>query len=408
MQQLSLSEFNSLLKAAIKDHLEPSYWIVAEIGELNHHSSGHCYLTLVEKKGQKVLAKIRATIWSFTFSNIQTTFFRVTGMPLEAGMTVLLNAVPEFHEVYGLSLNVREIDPNYTLGERERARQETIAKLEREGLLELNKQIPLPTVAQKIAVISSATAAGFGDFTNQLENNPYGYKAQLKLYSATMQGDAAAESIMTAITSIEASGQEFDLLVIIRGGGAKTDLDCFDDYELCKKIAECRLPVVTGIGHERDETIADMVANTRLKTPTAVAEFILSAMLHFESEMQLMLERITRVSIELINWEKNSLTQLMSDIPSRVSQRLLHSRFRLESFERIIERRPKEIIDHSKLNLKMMAKLIDNSSLDKALSRGFTVTKVNGKYLKDETSINPGDKIETQYSQGTFTSTVDG
>ena len=351
--------------------MKPSYWIVAEIGELNMHRNGHCYLELVEKENKQIKSKIRATIWSYTFSGIHNFFINTTGTPLAAGMKILLNASLEYHEVYGLSLNVKDIDPNFTLGEREKNRQETIQRLEKEGFLQLNKKMALPLVAQKIAIISAEGAAGYGDFMKQFHQNPYGYSATFQLFNATLQGNRAAESLITALELIDPSA--FDLVVVIRGGGAKMDLDCFDDYELCVAFAEADVPIVTGIGHERDQTILDLVAHTSLKTPTAVAEFLISGMMQFEQSLLELNQRI-------VNSAKNYLQ---------------NTQLKVDRFNEILKKRPPEILKWEKRNLTSLESFIRSSDPKNILKKGFTMTKLNGKYLNPKIKVKTGDHLET-------------
>jgi exodeoxyribonuclease VII large subunit len=276
MEHLSLYELNKKISEALANNLEPSYWVVAEIGQIQTNRKGHCYLELVEKEDDQIKAKTRATIWSYTYRNLSTWFEGITGQSLKAGMKILFNATIQYHEIYGFSLNIRDIDAQYTLGERAKKRQEIIERLREDGVFEMNKELRLPTVPQNIAVISSETAAGFGDFMDQIVGNDYGYEVEIELFNAVMQGEEAASSIIDAMHQVFENIGNYDLLVIIRGGGATLDLDCFDNYDLGSHVAQFPIPVITGIGHERDETITDMVAHTKMKTPTAVAEFIIS------------------------------------------------------------------------------------------------------------------------------------
>jgi exodeoxyribonuclease VII large subunit len=275
--QLSLSELNSLVKETIQVAFPEQVWVVAEISELKVNRNGHCYLELVEKDqdSEEITARAKATIWSWQFRFIQPYFETSTGQTLSAGLRVLVSVTVEFHEVYGFSLNIKDIDPTYTLGDMARKRMEIIRRLTDEGVIDMNKEIPIPDIPSRIAVISSPTAAGYEDFINQLANNQSEYRFYTKLFPATMQGNDAPGSIMAALDFVFEFEHLFDVAVIIRGGGSQLDLSCFDDYELALNIAQFPLPVLTGIGHEKDDTIADLVANTRLKTPTAVAEFLI-------------------------------------------------------------------------------------------------------------------------------------
>ena len=279
MIPLSVVQLTSTIQQVLEKELEPLIWVVGELADFRQAPQGHVYFELLEKEGNQVQAKIRANLWQFTFRTVAAKFESVTGTTLKSGMKVLAQVSVTYHPVYGLSLNVKDIDPSFSLGERARIRQETVNRLTQEGKLRSNAQVQLPLVIQRIAVISSSTAAGYGDFINQIDGNPSGYKIYHRLFPSLMQGNEAVPQLLAAMDHVakQAAKLHLDALVIIRGGGAQLDLDCFDDYTLGLKIAEFPLPVFTGIGHERDETIADLVAHTRLKTPTAVAEFILSS-----------------------------------------------------------------------------------------------------------------------------------
>ena len=256
----TLSELNTAIKATLELAFPEMVWVVAEISEIRHNSKGHCYLELVEREEEETLAQIRANIWAYTFRNLASKFEKATGESLKQGMKVLLQVTVTFHEVYGLSLNVKDIDPTYSLGELAKKKREVIARLTKEGLINLNKQIHLSLVPQRIAVISSETAAGYGDFINHLDDNPYGYKIFYTLYQSLMQGQEAEASIIAALKQIREHIKLHDAVVIIRGGGSQIDLSCFDTYSLAVEVAKFPLPVITGIGHERDDTVVDLVA----------------------------------------------------------------------------------------------------------------------------------------------------
>src|SRR5208283_3896422 len=253
----SLYELNTAIKHAISSALSEACWVTAEIAELKCNQRGHCYLELVEKDEDKTIAQTKATIWAYEYRKLSHKFQAATNESIRPGMKIMFLAVVNFHEVYGLSLNIRDIDPTYTLGEMARKRKEVIERLRKEGLLELNKGLHLPLVPQRIAVISSPTAAGYGDFFNQLDTNPYGYKFVHVLFPAMVQGHEAEGSIVAALLKIKKYRHLFDVAVIIRGGGSAVDLSCFDNYALASQIAGCPIPVITGIGHEKDDTVAD-------------------------------------------------------------------------------------------------------------------------------------------------------
>lgn len=397
MQYLSLLELNQKIKATLDGNLAPSYWVVAEIGEIRTHQSGHCYLELVEKSEDKVVAKSRATIWAYTYRNLSVWFEGMTGQSLKKGLQILCNATVQYHELYGLSLNIRDIDANFTIGERARRRQEIIDRLEAEGVLGLNKELTLPQVAQRIAVISSPTAAGYGDFVNQLENNKQGFRVGLRLFKAKMQGAEAAASIVNALLAINNNLQKFDLVVIIRGGGSQIDLDCFDDYELALHIAQFPLPVLTGIGHERDETIADLVAHTRLKTPTAVAEFLIGGMAAFEERLDFLFSRLYQLTHEALKYHRQTLNVLAQRL-ANFSLRILSSGDRrISLFEGELKFAVQNQVNHEARRLEVLEKALHLLDPEKAFQRGYTITTLRGKPIKEQ-KVMPGDTIET-YSQ---------
>ncbi|AWW29249.1 exodeoxyribonuclease VII large subunit [Echinicola strongylocentroti] len=426
---LSLLELNHQIQQALDTQLNPSYWVIAEIGELRDSPRGHAYLELVEKTDRQVLAKIRANIWSYTYRGISSRFSSITGQTLKAGMKVLAQVSVQFHEVYGLSLNIKDIDPNFTLGEKARKRQETIDMLTKEGLINLNKQFILPQVPQRIAVISSANAAGFGDFINQVDHNREGFKVHWKLYQATMQGDQAAASMILAVEQVEMAHQiePFDLLVIIRGGGAQLDLDCFDDYALARTIANTTLPVVTGIGHERDESIADMVAHTKMKTPTAVAEFILGGFREFEDLLEKHFKQLERNAAFHLQKEDRKMTQyghllkslflnqknreqertnlLQYRINSLTDQTIKLRSHQLENLEGMFKKGVQGLLQQQKSKMENLEK--DLLRLDPAtfFNKGYTRSEINGVPISIANPKN-GDTMMTYGAKKTIQSTI--
>jgi len=406
VQQYTLSEFNEFIKKVLKDNLAPSYWIVAEIGEMNVNQKGHCYLELVEKKEDYIVAKNRATIWSYTFAKLNNWFTERTGTPLQSGMNVLINAALQYHEVYGLSINIKDIDPNFTIGERELKKQETIKKLELDGIIDMNKSVSLPLVPQNIAVISSETAAGFGDFTHHLKNNSFGYNVSTQLYNATMQGDTASKSIISALHQIYRDENKYDLVVIIRGGGAQTDLDCFDDYNLCAHLAQFPLPIVTGIGHERDNTIADIVANTKMKTPTAVAEFILNGMANYETSINDAYERIANLSTDVLFNAKEVLNELNFSIQLNLQKQIQQLAKSLDKIQNIIDTKPTQVIESNINRLSILEQTINSYNPDLILKKGFSITMINGKVLSKPITPKKGDLVKTTSKNHTFVSTI--
>ncbi|MFN3800595.1 exodeoxyribonuclease VII large subunit [Belliella pelovolcani] len=428
-QAISLLELNQIIKGTLEQQLAPNYWIVAEIGELKMAAQGHAYLELVEKSGNQVRAKIRANIWQYSFRTIAGRFQATTGQALKVGMKILALATVTFHELYGLSLNIKDIDPNFTLGERARIRQEIIDRLTHQGMMEMNKRFELPLVPQKVAVISSQSAAGYGDFIQQLQTNRYGYSVHHRLFQATLQGEGAAKTIIYALDQIEELSQElgFNLVVIIRGGGAQMDLDCFDDYDLAMAIAKFPIPIITGIGHERDETIADLVAHTKVKTPTAVAEFILSGFMDFEEQVLSSMRQIERYTKQILQWEDRKLIDSESKLKNISRQQLLRAsetlsmkiaqiksiasnqvNFNSYQIEKLALNLKKESISviNSQLkkidNLERSIKNLDPASFFK---KGYTRSEVLGKPIHLQ-EIQAGDEMITYTNKQQINSTI--
>lgn len=331
-KQHSLFELQTRVKSSLEDSFSLPVWVIAEISEMTVNRSGHCYLDLVETEQgtDQVIARCRATIWSYTFRMLRPYFETTTGQTFSEGLKVLLQAKVEYHEVYGLSLNIRDIDPVYTLGDLARQRRDIIRRLQEDGVFEMNKELELPVIPQRIAVISSPTAAGLQDFLDQLHNNQHQFVFYTKLFPAVMQGSEAPRSIMDALERIYEYEDLFDAVVIIRGGGAQLDLACFDQYELAFHVAQFPLPVITGIGHDKDDTVVDLVAHTRMKTPTAVAEFLIAGALRFSQELkELELQFIDLISGQLDSG-KSRLNEAAGQLNVLVNKMIVTQQNRLE------------------------------------------------------------------------------
>ena len=384
MTHLSVSQLTEQIRYTLESTLEPLYWVVGELADFRQAPQGHVYFELVEKQGNQIQAKIRANLWQFTYRSVAAKFESVTGTSLKNGMKVLAQVAVTYHQVYGLSINVKDIDPSFSLGERARLRQETIDRLTREGLLRLNGRFELPAVVQKIAIISSPSAAGYGDFINQIQNNTYGYHIYHRLFPSQMQGNEAVNGLIQALKRIkdESDSLNPDAVIIIRGGGAQLDLDCFDEYRLAAEIANFPLPVFTGIGHERDETVADLVAHTRLKTPTAVAEFLLAGFREFEENLGLMLQRLDRATRNTLREEENKIHQY-----SLRTKSLAGNRLNLESQK--VNTVNNRIIQAGKNLCKIQFLALDN--LEK------TLRKASGSFLQSQNENL--SKIELQLRQ---------
>ncbi len=300
--RLTLYELNLRIRDSLQEAFPGPVWVVAEISEMKVNRSGHCYLELIEKEEStdEIRARAKAIIWSYSFRMLKPWFETTTGQPFTEGIRILAEANVEYHPAYGLSLSIRDMDPAYTMGDLALRRREVLRQLEEAGVLTMNRELPLPLVPQRIAVISSATAAGYGDFVKQLEENPYGFRFGHTLFEAWMQGAEAVSSIVQALDRIYRKEKEFDAVAIIRGGGAQADLTCFDHFDLANAVAQFPLPVITGIGHEKDETITDLVAHTRQKTPTAVAGFFISGMLRFRDLLNDLSGRLSNAGHEIM------------------------------------------------------------------------------------------------------------
>ncbi len=428
MDHLSLKELTGLIKTCIEKNLSSSYWVAAEISEIRINQKGHCYLELVEKENDEILAKIRATIWSYTYRNLSGWFETLTGESLKPGIKILSNVLISYHEIFGLSLNIRDIDPNYTLGERARRRQEIIAKLKEDGIFEMNRELPLPLVPQNVAIIASPTSAGYQDFVDHLRFNSYNYRFRFSLFQAIMQGKEAEKSIINALLEVNKTIKDHDVLVIIRGGGATLDLDCFDTYDLASYIAQFPLPVITGIGHERDETITDLVANTKLKTPTAVAEFLISGCRQFDERIEQHFLQIAEYAKRILKdrsyileetnqkihyLSKNHFNTLLFNL-KQTQQRLTHAVISklnrigsgLENNQYQIKKTVKNVLaQHEKLLLHLESKmtLINPQSI---LRRGFSITRLNKKAIDNSKKLKINDMIETEFYKGKIKSKI--
>lgn len=334
-EKISLLELQERLKHAIEGAVPRPVWVTAEIGEMNSHISGHCYLDLVDyKEGERgVAAKARGVIWSSTWRMLKPYFQSSAGVPLQKGLNVLIKVQAGFSTVYGLSLNILDIDPSFTVGELELRRQQTIKRLQQEGCMEMNAQLNLPALPRRIAVVSAPGAAGYRDFMNHLHKNEYGFRFETELFPAQMQGEEAPQSIIAALDAIAAREDGFDVVAILRGGGAAMDLVCFDDYSLAVNIAQFPLPVITGIGHDHDYHIADMVANTWLKTPTAVADFFVDVFVQQEQYLMHLFQRISLTLAHKITVGRNRLQNVQDSIAQKAANLIGSRRQQLEMLQ---------------------------------------------------------------------------
>jgi exodeoxyribonuclease VII large subunit len=449
---LSLYELNSLIRDVINYSFEDAYWVKAEIARINENSSGHCYLELVEKSGidDSIIAQCRAIIWRNIYWSLVPYFRSITGKELSVGMKILFKAKVEFHPVYGLSLHIIDIDPNYTLGELVARRMQIITQLKNEGVYDMNRQLPFPLVPQRIAVISSKTAAGYNDFVKQLSDNVGGYKFNLSFYQASMQGNKAEKSIIFALERIFLKIDHYDVVVIIRGGGSQVDLSCFDSYLLASHVAQFPLPVITGIGHEQDESIVDMVAHTALKTPTAVADFLIDCVNKFELSLDSSLDEALNKAMEIIEEQQKYIEKLYQSLPYYLNNLIITNSHQLEMLNLRIKSLSSNILvkennhlnfvlinighvieknldrEHLKLSdylssvnmatkqylnrqaeylnlLNAKAQLFDPAHI---LKQGYSISLYQGKALKSANSIEVGETFETILFEGKLTGCV--
>ena len=405
---LSLSELNLNVKKAIRERFNESYWVRAETSDVRHHKNGHCYLEFIEKAkdGQSIIAKARGTIWSSTFSLLKPYFEQETGQPFTSGLTVLVSVTLDFHEAYGFSLFVNDIDPSYTLGEIARNRMLVLKRLEEEGVLTLNKELPMAEPLNRIAVISSPTAAGYEDFQNQLEHNTTGAVFYTKLFPATMQGERSESSIIAALEQIYENKKLFDTVIIIRGGGASSDLNCFDSYLLATHCAQFPLPVISGIGHERDITVLDAVAHTRVKTPTAAAEFLINRALETITHLINLQDSIVSLSRNILDHNERQLNAWSKDLYHHSKSLLNSTLSSLMFLKDKLTGTVKHAIKKENFAIQKYEHFVSLSLPENMLKRGYTITTHNGKTIKSVSDVKVGAIIQTRFSDGEVDSKI--
>ncbi len=408
MEALSLYELNQLVRRSLSECFPDDVWIRAELSDVRENVTGHCYVEFVEKdsRGNNLIAKARGTIWANIFRLLKPYFEEETGQYFTAGIKVLVNVSVEFHELYGYSLTVKDIDPSYTLGDMARRRREILKQLEKEGVLTLNKELPMPLLPQRVAVISSATAAGYGDFCNQLSHNPYGLVFYPQLFPAVMQGERVEESITNALNRIYEEYDFWDVVVIIRGGGATSDLSGFDSYLLAANCAQFPLPIITGIGHERDDTVIDSVAHTRVKTPTAAAEYLINRIQTTAVHLESLQETIETTVAACLRNEKHRIELLSEKLPTLFIVRKLREEHRLSSLEQQVSQACRTRLSEEQHRLQLLNKEIEHASPEKLLKRGYSMTLKNGKAVTDASLLQTGDELETVLAKGRVKSIV--
>jgi len=451
--KFTLLELNKNIQDKINSSFPDNVWVIGEISELKVNRNGHCYLELIEKDvlSDHIMARSRATIWAFTYRMLRPYFESVTNRELSTGIKILVQVKVEYHEIYGLSLNITDIDPSYTLGDIALKKAEIIKKLEEDGILNLNQDLKFPLVPQKIAIISSETAAGYQDFIQQLESNTFEFNFYTKLFPSLMQGNKAEESIISSLEKIFEYEDFFDIVVLIRGGGSQADLSCFDSYELASNIAQFPLPILTGIGHDKDESIADIVSFKKLKTPTAVAEYIIEKTAFFSDSIDSIKERIVDTFIDNIEDQKKLLLHQAKILVPLVKNNLYNHKYKLslqseklknnlkyystDKYNHLVELKKQfqnntsylikkkaehiatvasnlkvavnQYIRKEFLNLENNRNSLNLLKPENVLKRGYSITYFEGKALKNADKINKEDELKTQLFKGSIRSKVE-
>lgn len=407
MQSLTLYELNTYVRRVVESHFDDTLWLRAELAEVRE-SRGHCYLEFIQKAddGNNIVARARGQVWANTWSILRPHFEKTTGQRLVAGMKVLVEVRVTFHEIYGYSLTIVDIDPAYTLGDIAKRRQEILRQLEEEGVLNMNKELPLPRLLQHIAVISSASAAGYQDFCNQLEQNAYGLAFYTQLFPAIMQGDAVESSIISALNDIADQLDAWDCVVIIRGGGAAADLNGFDTLALAENVAQFPLPVITGIGHERDDTVIDLISHTRVKTPTAAAEFLIQHQLEELTLLNSLADRITRCTSERLRTEQLRLQRIAQQLPTLFTLRKGQEEQQLQLIWQRATHAISTRLTQQQHRLALAEAKLKSANPEQILRLGFSITRLNGHALTTSSQVQQGDTLTTTLAHGTLTSTV--
>lgn len=408
MEALSLYDLNALVRRSLEQCLPDEYWVQAELSDVRTNSTGHCYLEFIQKdsRSNNLIAKARGTIWANVYRLLKPYFEESTGQAFVSGIKVLVQVTVSFHELYGYSLTVQDIDPTYTLGDMARRRREILKQLEEEGVLTLNKELEMPVLPQRIAVVSSPTAAGYGDFCHQLKNNSRGFFFHTELFPALMQGDRVEESVLSALDAILNRQEDFDAVVIIRGGGATSDLSGFDTYLLAAACAQFPLPIITGIGHERDDTVLDSVAHTRVKTPTAAAEYLINCMDLAADELEVLISQLHESVRSRLTEEHRKLISCRNRIPSAVVRRVSDAKLALLTTRKDISLAVQTSLSRQRHRLELLQQRLADASPEKILARGYSITLKDGKVVKNGDVLQLNDEIVTRLYQGEIVSIV--
>ena len=406
-EHYTLRQLNLLVRDAIEETLPDEYWVEAELSECRENS-GHCYMELIEKDehSNTPVARASAKCWRQTWQMVKPYFERTTGQPLRAGMKVLVKVYAQFHEAYGFSWIISDIDPTYTLGDMARKRQEIIRQLKEEGIFDLQRELRIPTFAKRIAVISAQNAAGYGDFCRQLEDNDYSFRFEVTLFPAVMQGEQVEQSVINALNSIYERIHDYDVVCILRGGGATADLSGFDTLALAENVAQFPLPIITGIGHDRDESILDMVANTKVKTPTAAAALLIDNLLRILERLDDASQRISNAVNQRISSQKIKIASMTSLIPTLTLRMVGDQRHRIDTIGNRLPIAIERQLTTQKHLLESLSIKLQGFDPQLLLSRGYSITLKDGRAVRDPKQLKPGDEIETRLEKGNITSIV--
>lgn len=407
-QHITLRELQRRVKSALEGQFALPLWVSAEISDLKVNYSGHCYLELVEKGGDNGVptAQARAVIWRSQYPRVAAYFEAETGQRLAPGLKILAKVLVTYHELYGFSLQITDIDPSFTLGDLERQRQQTIAQLQQDGVWEMNREVAMPAVVQRVAIVSSANAAGYQDFCKELAKSPYRFETVL--FDAFMQGEAAEQSIIDALCRVADRMEEFDAVVMIRGGGSRSDLNCFNAYRLCSYVAQFPLPVITGIGHDKDTSVADMVAHTALKTPTAVAGWLVERMTGIEGWLDNAALQLHDGVLRLTRAQQLRLEELAGDLRHLPAGLIRQRRLELESRSEAFRQAVGVFLRQEQQRMATAAELVDSRSPRHILRMGFAVVRSHGAAIRSTEQVRVGERLEVEVADGRFQAEATG
>ncbi len=405
-QHITLAELQLTIRDTIAERFALPIWVSAEVADVKVNGSGHCYLELIDKGANDGAngvpkAQARGVIWRSHYARVVGLFEAESGQQLERGIKVLIKVTLNYHELYGLSLQITDIDPSYTLGDMERRKQEAIARLKNEGVWDMNRELSMPPAVQRIAVISSSKAAGWQDFRNELFK--YGYAFAVTLHEAVMQGESSEESIIAALEAIAEEQERYDAVVIIRGGGSNSDLNCFNSYRLSAHVAQFPLPIITGIGHDKDVSVADMVAHTSLKTPTAVAVWLNDRLATLDAALDNAAIQLHDLCIAATHHASLQLERHSAELRIATQRLLTTQNIKVENLSALLRDNTRLALDNQGQRLVMLAKLVESQSPERIMRLGFAVARVNGKAITSRKQVATGDIVAIEVADGTIT-----